>query len=117
MAANLRVVSGALVAAAALLAAAAPTTAAPLATPSPLAPVAGASAQALPAFSWSPVAGAARYEFQVAADAGFNAPVLGRGEDQFFTRNTRATLKKTIPNGMYYWRVRAVSADATLYPG
>lgn len=116
MAANLRVVSGALVAAAALLAAAAPTTAAPLATPSPLAPVAGASAQALPAFSWSPVAGAARYEFQVAADAGFNAPVLGRGEDQFFTRNTRATLKKTIPNGMYYWRVRAVSADGSVSP-
>jgi hypothetical protein len=116
MAANFRVVSGALVAAAALLAAAAPTTAATLATPTQLAPAAGASSQALPSFAWSAVAGAARYEFQFGADAGFNSPVLGRGEDQFFTRNTRATLKKTVPNGTYYWRVRAVSADGSVSP-
>jgi hypothetical protein len=116
MAANLRVVSGALVASAVLLAAAAPTTAATLATPSPLSPAAGATSQALPAFAWSAVAGAARYEFQFAADAGFNSPVFGRGEDQFFTRNTRATLKKTAPNGTYYWRVRAVSADGSVSP-
>ncbi len=115
-AAKLKTVSGALVAAAVLLAAAAPTTAAPLAAPAPLAPVAGASAQALPAFAWSAVAGAARYEFQVSADVGFNAPVLGRGEGQFFTRNTRATLKKTLPNGTYYWRVRAVAADGSVSP-
>jgi hypothetical protein len=62
------------------------------------------------------VAGAARYEFQLAADAGFNSPVLGRGEDQFFTRNTRATLKKTAPNGTYYWRVRAATADGSVSP-
>jgi hypothetical protein len=116
MATNVRVASGALVAALALLAAAAPTPAATLASPTPLAPAAGASAQALPAFAWSAVAGAARYEFQIAADAGFNAPVLGRGEDQFFTRNTRATLKKTIPNGNYYWRVRAVAANGSVSP-
>ncbi len=116
MAANLRVVSGALVAAAALLAAAAPTPAATLGAPTPLAPTSGASAQALPSFAWGVVAGAARYEFQFAADAGFNSPVLGRGEDQFFTRNTRATLKKTVPNGTYYWRVRAVSADGSVSP-
>ena len=114
MAAKGRVVSGALVAAAVLLAAAAPTTAATLATPTPLSPAAGASVQALPSFAWSAVAGAARYEFQVAADVGFNSPVLGRGEDQFFTRNTRATLKKTAPNGTYYWRVRAASADGSV---
>jgi hypothetical protein len=58
----------------------------------------------------------ARYEFQLAADVGFNAPVLGKGEDQFFTRNSRATLKKTVPNGTYYWRVRAVSADGSVSP-
>jgi hypothetical protein len=110
-------VSGALAAAAALLLAGSASTAGtPLVAPSPLAPVAGASTQALPAFAWSPVAGAARYEFQFAADAGFNAPVLGKGEDQFFTRNSRATLKKTIPNGTYYWRVRAVSADGSVSP-
>ena len=42
--------------------------------------------------------------------------MLGRGEDQFFTRNTRATLKKTVPNGTYYWRVRAVTADGSVSP-
>ena len=68
------------------------------------------------AFAWSAVAGAARYEFQFAADVGFNAPVLGKGEDQFFTRNTRATLKKTVPSGTYYWRVRAVSTDGSGLP-
>jgi hypothetical protein len=110
-------VSGALAAAAALLLAGSASTAGtPLVAPSPLAPVAGASSQTLPAFAWSPVAGAARYEFQFAADVGFNAPVLGKGEDQFFTRNSRATLKKTIPNGTYYWRVRAVSADGSVSP-
>jgi hypothetical protein len=116
MAATLRTVSGAFVAAAALLALTASTAAAPLATPSPLAPGAGASSQSLPSFAWTPVANAARYEFQFAADVGFNAPVLGRGEDQFFTRNTRATLKKTVPNGTYYWRVRAVAADGSVSP-
>ena len=110
-------VSGAFAAAAALLLAGSASTAGtPLVAPSPLAPVAGASSQTLPAFAWSPVAGAARYEFQFAADVGFNAPVLGKGEDQFFTRNSRATLKKTIPNGTYYWRVRAVSADGSVSP-
>ena len=58
---------------------------------------------------WNPVRNADRYEFQIAADAGFNSPVLGRGDDHFFTRNTRATLKKTVPNGRYFWRVRAVT--------
>lgn len=112
-----RTVSGALVAALALLTAtAAAPAAAPLAAPTPLSPAAGASAQAVPSFAWSAVAGAARYEFQIAADAGFNSPVLGRGEDQFFTRNTRGTLKKTVPNGTYYWRVRAASADGSVSP-
>jgi hypothetical protein len=116
MSANLRVVAGALVAAAVLLVAAAPTPAATLAAPTPLSPAAGASVQALPAFAWSAVAGASRYEFQFAADVGFNSPVLGRGEDQFFTRNSRATLKKTVPNGTYYWRVRAATADGSVSP-
>src|SRR5829696_5436108 len=87
-----------------------------LATPTPTAPANGLSVDALPAFSWAGVAGADRYEFQIAADSGMNSPVLGHGDDQFTTRNTRATLKKTIPNGSYYWRVRAVSADGSVSP-
>jgi hypothetical protein len=92
-----------------LLVGAAPAEAARLATPKPTAPADGASVVELPAFAWSPVRNAARYEFQIAADAGFNSPVLGRGDDHFFTRNTRATLKRTVPNGRYFWRVRAVT--------
>jgi hypothetical protein len=87
-----------------------------LATPTPVAPSNGLSVDALPAFSWAAVKGADRYEFQLAADSGMNSPVLGRGEDQFTTRNTRATLKKTIPNGTYWWRVRAIAKDGAPSP-
>jgi hypothetical protein len=78
--------------------------------PTQTAPAAGAVVQFLPSFAWTPVAGADKYEFQISADAGMNSPVLGIGKDDFFTRNTRATLTKTIPNGTYYWRVRATNA-------
>ena len=76
----------------------------------------GATVESLPAFSWNPVPGAETYEFQVAADRNFNSPVLGRGEGSFSTRNTRATLKKTLPNGTYWWRVRASSKDGDTSP-
>jgi hypothetical protein len=78
--------------------------------PTQTAPSAGAVVQFLPAFAWTPVAGVDKYEFQISADAGMNSPVLGTGKDDFFTRNTRATLLKTIPNGTYWWRVRATNA-------
>jgi hypothetical protein len=81
-----------------------------IARPTQTAPAAGAVVQFLPSFAWTPVAGADKYEFQISADAGMNSPVLGTGKDDFFTRNTRATLLKTIPNGTYYWRVRATNA-------
>ena len=104
--------------AAAVLAAltlAAPASAA-LTAPVLLDPGPGASVEALPAFSWTPVAGADWYEFQVAADQNFNSPVLGRGEGSFATRNTRATLKKTLPNGRYWWRVRATTKSGDASP-
>src|SRR5207244_10318883 len=82
--------------------------------PTPLAPAVGAVSQFLPAFAWTPVSGADKYEFQIAADAGMNSPVLGSGKDDFFTRNTRATLLKTIPNGTYWWRVRASAPDGSI---
>src|SRR5215204_5070820 len=56
-----------------------------LATPTPTAPASGLSVDALPAFSWAGVAGADRYEFQIAADSGMNSPVLGKGDDQSTT--------------------------------
>jgi hypothetical protein len=85
-----------------------------LSPPAPLAPADGAALEALPAFAWAPVTGADHYEFEIAADPGFNSPVLGFGYDQFSTRNTRATLRKTVPNGDYWWRVRAVDASGGL---
>jgi len=84
--------------------------------PTPVAPAAGAVSQFLPAFAWTPVSGADKYEFQIAADSGMNSPVLGAGKDDFFTRNTRATLLETVPNGTYYWRVRAADAAGAVSP-
>ncbi|HMI22439.1 MAG TPA: hypothetical protein VK496_05940, partial [Gaiellaceae bacterium] len=115
MAAKLSILSA--VAATVLAVAAAPTQAVPNnppATPTPLSPAAGASVDSVPPFAWSPVAAADHYEFQIAADAGFNSPVLGSGSDDFTTQNTRATVLKTIPNGTYYWRVRAISAGGSV---
>jgi hypothetical protein len=86
------------------------------ATPGALAPANATVVEALPAFAWGAVNGADAYEFQIAADAGFNAPVLGRGKDHFRTRNLRATLNETVPNGTYYWRVRAVTERGSASP-
>jgi hypothetical protein len=80
-----------------------------LKAPAPLAPAAGARTDGVPFFSWTPVAGAAQYEFQIAADSGMNAAVLGPGQDRFFTKNTRATLRKSLPDRTYWWRVRATT--------
>src|SRR2546423_6539405 len=86
----------------------------PLASPTAQSPAAGASFDAVPAFAWSPVPTADHYEFQLSADAGFNSPVLGSAYDDFTTQNTRATVLKTIPNGTYYWRVRAIAAGGSV---
>jgi len=80
-----------------------------LAKPTVTAPTNGASYNTLPHFSWNPVTGADHYEFQIAADAAFTSSVLGFGQDDFITKNTTATILKTLPNGTYYWRVRAQS--------
>jgi protein-S-isoprenylcysteine O-methyltransferase Ste14 len=87
-----------------------------LGTPRPLSPAAGARIDGVPWFGWAPVAGAAQYEFQIAADAGMNAPVLGAGQDRFFTKNTRATLRKSLPDRTYWWRVRASTAAGAVSP-
>ena len=115
MAAILRVVIGALAAAAATVVLAGPANAA-VVTPTLLSPAPDAAVQALPPFAWAGVAGAEKYEFAIAADAGFNSPVLGAGEGQFFTRNSRATVKKTLPNGTYWWRVRAIAPGGAVSP-
>jgi hypothetical protein len=60
----------------------------------------------LPVFSWDPVAGADKYTFVLSADLAFNSPIY----QVTGTKNSRATPDKTVPNGMYYWRVQAVDA-------
>src|SRR5438876_96871 len=84
-----------------------------LSRPTQTAPAEGAVSQFLPSFAWTSASGADKYEFQIAADPGMNSPVLGEGKDDFFTRNTRAALLKTVPNGTYYWRVRTVGPDGS----
>ena len=86
-----------------------------LPTPVPISPSSGAVVDALPAFAWRPVKGASQYEFELAADRGFNAPVFGR-DGHFFTKNTRATLTKTPPNGNYWWHVRASTKSGDTSP-
>ena len=73
-------------------------------TPAPISPGSGSVVQHLPAFAWTAVAGADSYEFQIGADPGFRSDV-----NHFTTGNTRATLKQSVPNGTYWWRVRALS--------
>ena len=82
-------------------------------TPLPISPADGSAVGGLPAFAWKAVPGAEEYDFEIAADAGFNSPVLGAGKDDFRTKNTRATLTQTAPNGTYWWRVRAISKNGT----
>src|SRR5438094_40090 len=85
-----------------------------LGRPTQTAPAEGAVSQFLPSFAWTSASAADTYEFQIAADPGMNSPVLGEGKDDFFTRNTRAALLKTVPNGTYYWRVRTVGPDGSV---
>lgn len=82
----------------------APAASAP-STPSPTGPPDGSDVTFLPAFEWQAVAGADHYEFQLAADGGFNSVVYSAS-----MKNTRATPDKTVPNGQYFWRVRSIDS-------
>ena len=81
-----------------------------LAAPQQRSPEAGAQVRAVPSFSWAPVPGAERYEFQLAADRSFESIVLGQGKGSFQTWNTFATVVGTLADAEYFWRVRAIDA-------
>ena len=84
--------------------------------PTPTSPANGAVTPWVPALGWKAVAGADHYIFQMAADAGFNSPVEVSGDSVLETRNTFATWKVAIPNGNYWWHVRAVDAKGNPGP-
>jgi hypothetical protein len=96
---------------AAVLVTVAPAGGAPSA-PQVVGPGDGQTVSFLPVFSWSPVSGAAKYNFVLAADALFNSPVYSL----LGTKNTRATPDTTVPNGTYWWRVQAVDANGNTSP-
>ena len=96
--------------------AAVPVAAAAPAVPELAGPPAETVVETLPAFSWDAVPGAERYEWQIAADPAFNSTVLGANLDRFFTKNLHATMTKVVPNGTYWWRVRAVAPDGAVSP-
>ena len=56
----------------------------------------------MPALTWNPAKGAASYEVQIASDAGFNPALV-----DVTTQNLRYINSKMLPNGAYFWRVRA----------
>lgn len=80
-----------------------------VAAPRPSGPPSGATNAELPPFVWRAARGADSYEFQIAADRGFNSSIPGLRSTRFDTSNTRATITTAVPNGTYWWRVRAVT--------
>jgi hypothetical protein len=67
----------------------------------------------MPAFGWTAVKGADHYDFQIAPDGQFRSEVHGVRERFLSTRNLRATINVAVPDGDYYWRVRAVAEDGS----
>ena len=77
----------------------------------------GAKVQSLPTFEWAAVAKATAYQFQLSADKRFASVVQSFAhKGSIETPNTAATLDKAVPNGAYYWRVRAVSSKNSSGP-
>ena len=80
-----------------------------LGTPRLQAPRNKAFVQSLPAFEWGSVRGAASYEFEFSAAQNFSSTVNGFSNNPITITNTALTSDQAIPNGTYYWRVRAVN--------
>ena len=68
------------------------------------------SVQSLPAFRWGSVRRAASYQFEFSSVRNFSSGVAGFATGPIALTNTAISNDQTIPNGKYFWRVRAVSA-------
>jgi large repetitive protein len=84
-----------------------PAASAGIKAPGALVPASLVKVDRMPVFTWAPVKAADHYEFQMAADKGFNSTVANGKQA---TRNTAVTLPTSLINGTYYWRVRSVTA-------
>jgi large repetitive protein len=85
-----------------------PVASAGVKAPKSLVPASLVKVDRMPVFTWAPVKGADHYEFQIAADKGFNSTAANGRQA---TKNTAVTLPTSLINGTYYWRVRSISAD------
>jgi hypothetical protein len=81
-----------------------------LGVPSLQSPRNSTTVASLPAFTWKPVSRAASYQFEFSATRNFSAGVNGWAAGPITLDTTAITNDDTIPNGTYFWRVRAVSA-------
>ncbi len=90
-----------------------PTASAGIKAPGSLVPANLSKVDRTPVFTWAPVKGADHYEFQLAADKGFNS-VVSNGN--ISTKNTAATIGTSLINGNYYWRARSVTATGATSP-
>jgi hypothetical protein len=81
-----------------------------LPAPKVTAPADGATVEAFPAFTWTAVRHADRYQVQIAADSRFTSPlgIFDGNAGLFTTTSTAATSSKSASDGTYYWRVRAL---------
>jgi hypothetical protein len=79
-----------------------------LTAPTLTGPAASVTVDALPTFTWTGVTGADHYVFQLGGSTGFNPP-----QYTATTKNTRMALTSALANGLYNWRVAAVSASGT----
>jgi hypothetical protein len=86
-----------------------------LGVPRLVSPSSRSTVRALPAFTWRPVRKAAGYQIEFAATRSFTAGVADISAGPITVTTTGFTNTAAIPNGTYYWRVRAVSA--TNVPG
>jgi hypothetical protein len=83
-----------------------PVASAGVKAPGALLPASLVKVDRMPVFTWAPVKAADHYEFQIAADKGFNSTVASGKQA---TKNTAVTLPTSLINGTYYWRVRSVT--------
>jgi large repetitive protein len=74
--------------------------------PALTAPAQGAEFESAPTFAWNAARNAESYEFQLSADRQFRS-IVDHGA--FPTMNRYATVDRTLPDGTYWWRVRAVN--------